>query len=171
MRAHPHRWSYRLASLGLAATAAVLLGACSGSSKAASPSTTVSFAGEAIGTTKVAGVGTVISNALGVTVYILTTEKGGKLACTATGGCTSVWPDVYLPIGVPVATAENGTIVSKLGVVKSPSGTVIVTYAGYPLHTYSGDSGPGRARGQGLVSFGGTWETITPGGTPVVASG
>ena len=57
-----------------------------------------------------------------------------------------------------------------LSTIKGPSGALYITYAGWPLYTFSGDSGPGRAKGQGIVSFGGTWETLTPAGTPVTTT-
>lgn len=169
MRTVPHG-SRRLVGLGLAGV--WLLAGC-GSSKTAAPTTTAApanIAGEAIGTANVAGVGTILTNGDGFTVYILTSEQGGKLTCTAKNGCTDTWPDIELPSGIPVATAENGSQASLLGTVKNSSGAVIVTYDGRPLHTYSGDTGPDQAHGQGVASFGGTWETITPAGTPVAAA-
>jgi hypothetical protein len=46
----------------------------------------------------------------------------------------------------------------------NPSGGSIVTYHGWPLHTYASDSGPGSASGQGIM---GKWWVISPSGTPI----
>jgi hypothetical protein len=56
---------------------------------------------------------------------------------------------------------------SKLGTVTSADGHLYPTYAGWPLYEYTGDPGAGQANGQGIVSFGGTWQTLTSAGTPV----
>ena len=102
-----------------------------------------------------------------MTLYILTSEKGGKITCTDASGCTNVWPDSELPDGVAQPTAGSGIMSSLLSTVTSSDGKLYVTYAGYPLYTFTGDKGPGTAAGQGITSFGGTWETMAPSGTPV----
>ncbi|MFI4993711.1 MAG: hypothetical protein ACHQCH_08880 [Solirubrobacterales bacterium] len=42
-----------------------------------------------------------------------------------------------------------------------------VTYAGHPLYTYSGDSGPGETSYVGEKQFGGTWYAINASGHTV----
>ena len=161
----------------LAATAAfaLALAGCGGSGKktASSPSTssTTAQSSEAytITAANVPGVGTVLVNGEGRTLYLLTSEKGGKLTCTDDNGCTKVWPDTELPSGVTQAIAGSGIQASMLGTVKSSGGSLYVSYAGWPLYEYSGDTGPGTANGEGIVSFGGTWYTLTPAGTQVTS--
>ncbi len=121
-----------------------------------------------IASANVTGVGTVLVDGQGKTLYLLTSEQGGKLTCTDDNGCTKVWPDTELPSGVTSATAGSGVDASKLSTIKSAQGSLYVTYAGWPLYTFSHDSGPGTAHGEGIVSFGGTWETLTPAGAPVL---
>jgi hypothetical protein len=65
--------------------------------------------------------------------------------------------------------AGSGVQASLLGTVRSADGSLYLTYAGYPLYTFSGDSASGQAKGQGIVSFGGTWWAISPSGAPVTA--
>jgi predicted lipoprotein with Yx(FWY)xxD motif len=169
------RW---LAGAGAACAATFALAACGSSSKATTGTTTGSTpattaakaAGVTIASANVAGVGTVLVNGDGMTLYLLTSEQGGKLTCTDDNGCTKVWPDTELPSGVTSATAGAGIDASKLGTVKGSSGSLYVTYAGWPLYTFSHDSGPGTAHGEGIVSFGGTWQTLTPAGTPVTSA-
>ncbi len=171
---HPARW---LAVAGLAAAALAACGKSSGTKASTAPtasgaSTTAPATGAVQGITiassNITGVGTVLVNGDGRTLYLLTSEQGGKLTCTDDNGCTKVWPDTELPTGVTAATAGTGVDASKLGTIKGSSGSLYVTYAGWPLYTFAHDSGPGTANGEGLKSFGGTWETLAPSGTPVV---
>lgn len=154
----------RRARWAMVPAALVVLGACGSSG-------TKHAAGVTISTRSVAGVGTVLVNGSdGRTLYLLTSEQGGNLTCTDDNGCTKVWPDTELPAGVSAATAGPGVDASMLGTVKSADGHLYPTYAGWPLYEYAGDQGAGQANGQGIVSFGGTWETLTPAGTPVTTA-
>jgi len=101
---------------------------------------------------------------------MLTSEKGGKITCTAASGCLAVWPETALPSGSTAAKAGSGVQPSLLGTVKGASGNLEVTYNHWPLYTFAGDSGPGMAKGQGLVNFGGTWYVLNPAGNPVTTS-
>jgi len=118
----------------------------------------------------VAGVGTVLVNSKGQTLYMLTSEKGGKITCTDDNGCTKVWPDTELPKGTTSATAGSGIQASLLGTVKNSAGDLYVTYHGWPLYTYTGDNGPGHAKGEGITAFGGTWYALSTSGNPVTSS-
>ncbi len=144
--------------------AVLVLGACGSSG-------TTHAAGVTIASASVPGVGTVLVNGSdGHTLYLLTSEEGGKLTCTDDNGCTKVWPDTELPGSVTAATAGSGVDATKLGTVKSADGHLYPTYAGWPLYEYTGDPGAGVANGQGIVSFGGTWEALSPAGTPVTVA-
>lgn len=115
----------------------------------------------------VPGVGTVLVNGNGLVLYTLSTEAGGAITCTHGSQCTEIWADTELPAGMTSGIAGSGIEPSKLGVTKDGAGNLYVTYAGWPLYIYAGDSGPRVASGQGKVSFGGIWETITPAGARV----
>jgi predicted lipoprotein with Yx(FWY)xxD motif len=164
---------------GVAAAAVLALAACGKPTIAAGPTPSSPPASPAadgsaeaaitVAATSVPGVGTVLVNGSGRTFYVLTSEAGGKITCTDDNGCTKVWPDTELPSGKTAALAGSGAQASRLGTVRSSDGKLYVTYAGYPLYTYSGDSAPGTAAGQGIVSFGGTWTAVTPAGTLVTA--
>jgi predicted lipoprotein with Yx(FWY)xxD motif len=171
----------------MGAGAALVLAACgSSSSKAATsppatvpataPSSTAAPTGAAsspgvtIKAASVPGVGTVLVNGSGQTLYLLTSEKGGKITCTDANGCTKIWPDTELPAGTMAATAGSGIQSSLLGTVKDSSGRLFVTYGSYPLYTFAGDKAPGSDHGQGITNFGGTWWVISPAGTPITMS-
>jgi predicted lipoprotein with Yx(FWY)xxD motif len=100
---------------------------------------------------------------------MLTSEKGGKITCTASNGCTAAWPEINLPSGATAAKAGAGVQSSLLGTVKDADGKSEVTYNGWPLYTFAGDSAAGVAKGQGLASFGGTWYVLNSSGNPVTA--
>src|SRR5277367_4971733 len=164
---------------GLALGTAVTVAACGSSSSgtaAGSPSSSSTPAGASsaaaatISAKSVHGVGTVLVNGQGQTLYMLTSEKGGKITCTQTNGCTQAWPETLLANGATAATAGSGVRSSLLGTVKDASGNLEVTYNHWPLYTFSGDSGPGVAKGQALTSFGGTWYVLNGSGNPVTSS-
>src|ERR1700748_3325835 len=149
----------------LALGAAVTVAACSSSSSSTAagspssvPSGTASAASAMISAKSVPGVGAVLVNGRGQTLYMLTSEKGGKITCTQANGCTQAWPETVLTSGTTTAKAGRGVQSSLLGTVKDANGGLEVTYNHWPLYTFSGDSGPGAAKGQGLTSFGGTWD-------------
>ena len=161
-------------ALGTAATVAAC-GSSSSSTAAGSPSGSAparasSAASATISAKSVPGVGTVLVNGQGQTLYMLTSEKGGKITCTQANGCTQAWPETLLANGAAAATAGSGVQSSLLGTVKDASGNLEVTYNHWPLYTFSGDSGSGVAKGQGLTSFGGTWYVLNGSGNPVTSN-
>ena len=150
-------------------TAAGSPGGAPANSSASAPAGTSSAAAVTISAKSVPGVGTVLVNGQGQTLYMLTSEKGGKLTCTDDNGCTKAWPDTELPKGMTAAKAGSGVQSSLLGTVKAASGSLYVTYNHWPLYTFSGDSGPAQAKGEGITSFGGTWYVLGTSGTPVTS--
>jgi predicted lipoprotein with Yx(FWY)xxD motif len=179
-----HRRGRRWLSAGALGAAAVLaLAACSksttagtGSTSSPSPTATSSSptanadAAITISTATIPGVGTVLVNGNGQTLYLLSSEQGGKLTCTDANGCTKVWPDTELPSGKTAGIAGTGVQASLLSTVKSPDGKLYVTYNTFPLYTYTGDTKTGTAAGQGITSFGGTWAAITPAGVAATST-
>jgi len=105
-------------------------------------------------TAKVKGVGTVLVNQDGRTVYLFTNDTGSTSTCT--GSCINTWPAV---ISGGEANVSGGADDSKVGTTNAGQ----VTYDGHPLYYYSGDSGAGEANGQGI---GGIWFAVTPDGNP-----
>src|SRR3984893_8596379 len=161
-------------ALGTAATVAAC-GSSSSSTAAGSPGSgapagTSSAASATISAKSVPGVGTVLVNGQSQTLYMLTSETGGKITCTQANGCTQAWPETLLKNGATAATVGSGAQSSLLGTVKDASGNLEVTYNHWPLYTFSGDSGTGVAKGQGLTSFGGTWYVLNGSGNPVTGS-
>jgi predicted lipoprotein with Yx(FWY)xxD motif len=174
-----HRPSGRRLLYGsLALGAAITVAACGSSSSSgtaagsssSAPAGASSAAAVTVSAKSVHGVGTVLVNGQGQTLYLLTSEKGGKITCTASNGCTQAWPETTLASEMTAPTAGTGVQSSLLGTVKDASGNLEVTYNHWPLYTFSGDSGAGVAKGQGLTSFGGTWYVLNTSGNPVTSS-
>ena len=103
---------------------------------------------------KISGVGIVLVDANGRTLYTLT-NGGQAVACTGT--CASVWPPLTVAAGSKPKGAKG---VTKLGVTAGQ-----VTAAGLPLYRFSGDSQAGQANGEGINSFGGVWHVVTVAGS------
>src|SRR5439155_9746983 len=143
MSARSFRHQPRLVWFALAATA--LLIACGSASKhktsAVGPTVPESSKlSVTLSATDVAGLGTVLVNGDGRTMYLLNSEQGGKITCTDANGCTKVWPDTELPRGMTAGIAGNGVQAALLGTARGPSGAMYLTYGGWPLYTFSGDA-------------------------------
>lgn len=126
------------------------------------PAGTAAEGGSAsVQTASVAGIGTVLVDGSGRTLYLFEPDQRSRPTCT--GACASIWPALAGP-----ATAGTGIEASLLATVSGANGRQ-VTYGGWPLYTFSGDSGPGQAHGQGEHTFGGYWYAVTPTGMAAMA--
>lgn len=106
---------------------------------------------------------TVLTTASGMTLYYFTPDSATKIACT--GSCATIWPPLLLASGSPTGSAG---VTGKLSVLQGPNGRQVL-YNGHPLYTFSGDSQPGQANGEGLK---GIWFVATPSlGAPSSSSG
>jgi predicted lipoprotein with Yx(FWY)xxD motif len=101
----------------------------------------------------------IVVTGAGETVYELGGESLAKLKCLTTA-CLKTW----VPVTVSSATA-------KVTVAKGVPGTASVLHRvkaklyqvmldRHPLYTYAGDSN-GSAKGQGIMSYGGSWHVVT----------
>ena len=136
-------------------------GSESSESTSKSAATTESGGGTAalVSATTVPKLGTVIVDSKGFTLYDFHKDKGGKPSCY--GPCAKVWPPL-LTEGKP-QTGE-GAMAAKLGTTKRKDGSVQVTYAGWPVYTYTADQKPGEANGNDIDSFGAEWYALQPNG-------
>jgi predicted lipoprotein with Yx(FWY)xxD motif len=112
----------------------------------------------------VSGVGDVLVDAQGRTLYTPDQESSGHVLCT--GACTKVWLPVTVPTGSsPMADSD---VSAKLGTVSRTDGTTQVTAAGRPLYRFDFDNAAGQATGDGVSdAFGGQhflWHVLTPAG-------
>lgn len=106
----------------------------------------------------------VLVDGAGKPVYVLTGDSTAHPKCSSRT-CLSVWPAVTTMARKP---ALGRGVRGRIGVWRHDR-IAQVTLNGHPLYTYYGDS-PGSSSGEGLKSFGGTWELLTAGGAPMAKS-
>jgi predicted lipoprotein with Yx(FWY)xxD motif len=101
-------------------------------------------------------VGAILTTGGGRTIYMFARDSRSRDRCAAISGCTAVWPLVATS-GTPIA--GRGVSRRLLGTLRV-HGAAQVTYAGWPLYTYTGDSAPGQTSYVGVSQFGGRWYAI-----------
>ncbi len=101
-----------------------------------------------------AGVGKVLVDAEGMTLYYFQKDQKGSGKSKCEGPCAEAWPPL-------TTTAEpeamSGVSSAKLGTIERSDGTTQVTYAGWPLYTFVEDKKPGEDNGTDSKAFGASW--------------
>lgn len=159
---------YQLRVLGAASVAVLGLVAagCGGGSSASAPKGGVAGAehtltAAAVTTRKVSGLGVVLVNSKGHTLYVFMKDQRSRVTCT--GQCASFWPPLkWKSKSKPKAGGAAKS--SLLSSVKNPSGGRVVTYNKWPLYTFVNDTAAGQAKGEGQNLNGGKWYVISPKG-------
>jgi len=158
---------------GAAAGLALVLAAaaCGGSSTGSSPPTSATGARQTTGTAAasqvsvstatVSGLGAVLVDGRGRTLYVFEPDKRTRVTCV--GSCAAAWPPLKLAAGEKPA-ASGRAQASLLGSDRDPEGGRVVTYDGWPLYTYVGDTSAGTANGQAVNANGGLWYVLAPSG-------
>jgi predicted lipoprotein with Yx(FWY)xxD motif len=109
--------------------------------------------------------GMVLVNSKGMTLYRYTPDKKGKSVCS--GACIAYWPP-YLAKGTAKLTVGPGLKAGLLGTITRSNGAKQISYAGFPLYTYVGDSTAGATKGQGFEK---TWYVVNTSGALVKKAG
>ena len=109
-----------------------------------------------------AGLGAVLVDASGRTLYLFEKDRGSTSSCS--GQCAQVWPP-FTSVGPSAAGA--GASAALVATSRRTDGTSQVTYAGHPLYYYVNDQQPGQTNGQGLNQFGAKWYVLSAKGTKV----
>jgi predicted lipoprotein with Yx(FWY)xxD motif len=147
---------------------ALLAAACGSSSNtsstASSSKPSTSSGGVSLSTRSIKGLGTVLVNSQGRTLYTFAPDKASKVTCTS--ACAVVWPPLKIGAG-DKAAVSGGVKASLVSSLPDPSGGRVVTYNGWPLYLYQVDQIAGTDHGQALDSSGGLWYVITPAGTQI----
>jgi len=147
-------------TIGMIAAAALALSACGSPSYSSNTTTTTKAPGvgpgtSTLGSTTIAGLGTVLTGTGGKTLYHLTTETSSSFQCTT--GCTSTWIPYTVASGTTPTRASG--VVGQISTVQRPEGTTQVTFDGHPVYFFAGDTAAGQASGQGAA---GTWFVLHP---------
>ena len=115
----------------------------------------------------IAGLGTVLVDGQGLTVYMYATDVRGRPS-RCYDICAVQWPPVVLPPTVTRPVAGAGVRPTLLGTAPRTDGTLQLTYNGWPLYLWPPDKAPGKAIGQALTNAGGLWYVLSPAGKPIV---
>jgi predicted lipoprotein with Yx(FWY)xxD motif len=108
------------------------------------------------------GLGKILVDSQGRTLYLFTKDAGTKSACF--GACAGDWPPLRAD-GKPAV--GSGASASMVGTTTRSDGKPQVTFDGHPLYLYEGDQKPGDTNGQGITAFGAPWYTLSPAGSQV----
>ncbi len=95
----------------------------------------------------------------GRTLYVFSLDAQKTPKCVGT--CAKYYPPL---LTAHAPTAGKGVVKGLLGVVKTSTGKLQVTYNHWPLYTFIEDKAPGQANAQMRKVFGGEFAIIGPAG-------
>ncbi len=150
----------RRTSLPLLGTLLLAVAGCGGSASHALP-TTKDGRPATVGVAST-GLGNVLVDRRGRTLYLFARDSGTRTACT--GACAVNWPPVGV-VGTP--RVGSGAKSSDVGTTARPDGKRQLTYNGHPLYTFVNDKQPGDTNGEGVNAFGGSWFAVSATGDQV----
>jgi predicted lipoprotein with Yx(FWY)xxD motif len=127
--------------------------------------------GPALSARTLPGVGRVLVDRSGKTVYSPRQEAHGKILCTAS--CLGFWFPVTVSAGTKPQAAPG--MHGRLGTIhRSDDGLTQLTFNGRPLYTFRLDQGPGQLHGNNFSDhFGGTsftWQVVAASGAAASSS-
>jgi predicted lipoprotein with Yx(FWY)xxD motif len=137
-------------------------GSGGGDSASATPATAASSQSATVDSANASGLGTILVNSQGHTLYMFQADSNGKSACS--GACATNWPPLRASAKPTVSSALNASLV---GTIPRSDGKPQVSYNGHPLYTFVMDQSPGDVKGQGVTAFGASWFTVNPAGNQV----
>lgn len=111
--------------------------------------------------------GPILVDGEGMSLYLFMadTQNSGVSTCGDDDGCATEWPPL-LSEGDPVA--GDGVDSALLSTITREDGSVQVTYNGWPLYFFAGDTAAGDTNGQGIDEFGGLWYLVNPAGEAIL---
>lgn len=127
-----------------AATGAIVLAGTAAAASASAVLRSVSFGGFT----------NALANHSSRTLYVLSTEKGGKIHCKT--ACMILWIPLEVKDSV-TSVALGAHVGGKIGFVARGSTMKQVTFNSYPVYTYTGDTAAHQSNGEGVQADGGTW--------------
>jgi predicted lipoprotein with Yx(FWY)xxD motif len=104
------------------------------------------------------GVGDVLTDANGWTLYKVEGDVEGQSDCPEEDGCTKVWPPLIV-----VGTLQRAPeVAGQLTTRTRRDNTRQVVYNGWPLYRYSEDEAPGDSNGDRVRDEWGFWSAVSP---------
>lgn len=113
-----------------------------------------------VGVATVAGLGEVLVDGEGRTLYIFEPDEAAEVTCT--GGCADKWPPLYTP-GDTQTELGDGVDADAIASVIDQDGALVITYDEWPLYRYTSDD-LGEVTGNGKDQNGGVWWALSPTG-------
>ena len=107
-------------------------------------------------------IGSILVNSEGLSLYMFTEDAQNSGISVCSGDCLANWPPL-LTLDAP--SAGEGVDAALLGTIQRNDGSMQVTYNGWPLYLYSGDTAPGDVNGQGV---GDKWYLVSPDGQAIM---
>jgi predicted lipoprotein with Yx(FWY)xxD motif len=108
------------------------------------------------------GLGSILVNSQGRTLYLFEADSGARSACT--DACAVAWPPLIAHGKPTVGSGVNGSLV---GTAKRSDGTEQVTYNGHPLYLFVKDTKADQTAGQGVTAFGAPWYVLSAAGDSI----
>ena len=155
----------RARAVALALGLGLVLAACGaeadgeGDGAAAVVDAPTAAAGAVVDVADDAALGSILTDASGMTLYLFTSDSPGVSTCV--DGCLATWPPLLTDGEPSVQGAADATL---LGTLTRDDGSVQVTYGGWPLYFFAADMAPGDVAGQGVNDV---WFVVAPDGTAV----
>ena len=143
-----------LSTIAIALSLSVGLGSALASSQSSSGGAKISVAST--------GLGRILVDGRGHTLYLFAKDTRGKSVCA--GACAGFWPPL-IAAGKPLAGA--GIKPSLLGTTKRPDGRRQVTYNRHPLYAFAKDVRKGQTNGEEVNAFGAEWYAVSATGAKV----
>lgn len=127
------------------------------------PATQAAQAKGAVVSTTKTGLGRILVNSSGRTLYLFGKDRNGRSSCN--GQCASFWPPLITRGKPRVSRAARASLI---GMTKRADGRMQVTYNHHPLYMFAKDKAKGQTNGEGVNAFGGTWDVVSPAGSKIV---
>jgi predicted lipoprotein with Yx(FWY)xxD motif len=149
------------AVIAMATATAVALGATNSTTGPSVRATHAASSGAKVAVAS-SGLGRILVDGRGHTLYLFAKDKRGKSLCA--GQCAGFWPPL-ITSGKPRAGA--GAKASLLGTTRRADGRLQVTYNHHPLYTFVKDTIKGQTNGEGVDAFGAEWDAVSAAGAQV----
>ena len=104
--------------------------------------------------------GTIVTNAEGMTLYMFDRDVKDSGESNCNGNCATIWPPATTTSDTPAVEGVTGTV----GTITRADGSKQITLNGYPLYTFNQDAAAGETKGQGVNNI---WWAISPEGNPI----
>ncbi len=103
--------------------------------------------------------GQFLTDANGMALYLFVPDAQGASTCY--DDCATNWPPVIVASADALPTVAEGLDAALLGTVARDDGTLQLTYNGWPLYLFAGDTEAGQTNGQAV---GDNWFLVDPAG-------